>query len=90
LPGTVVPPPAPTSRDSPAAIRAPAIPTVSGTRTLTPVSVPIPERSDLAALTPKGDTSLATRTYGENQFHLADNCGFALRPARERERNVKT
>jgi hypothetical protein len=35
LPGTVVPPPAPTSRDSLAATRAPAIPTVRGTRTLT-------------------------------------------------------
>ena len=35
LPGTVVPPPAPTSRESRAATRAPAIPTVRGTRTLT-------------------------------------------------------
>jgi hypothetical protein len=35
FPGTVVPPPAPTRRESPAAIRAPAIPTVRGTRTRT-------------------------------------------------------
>ena len=30
----------------------------------------VTERSDLAALTPKGDTALPARTYGENQFHL--------------------
>src|SRR4029078_1702706 len=87
FPGTVVPPPAPTRRDSPPTARAAAIPSGRGTLPLTPSAYPSSEGTS-GALTPKGDTAHPPQTYGGNTVlhgHLRLRAN-----ARKGRGNVKT